>query len=78
MAKVARVDELGRRCRRPGPLVSFIRHAAIPIRLRTESGKFRQLQGFGAARFGRIDRSHLGLTKLLRCRRTEARKTDRS
>jgi hypothetical protein len=52
--------------RRPGLLVSFIRHAAI--RLRTESGKFRQLQGLGAARFGLIDRSVVRCAVLARSR----------
>jgi hypothetical protein len=56
MARVALVEELSRRCRWPRLLVLFIRHAAIPIRLRTKSGKFRGLQRFGAARVGRIDR----------------------
>jgi hypothetical protein len=56
MARVAWVEDLGRLHRRTGLLASFIRHAGIPIRLGTESGKLRRLQRFGAARFGRIDR----------------------
>jgi hypothetical protein len=38
------VEELGRLHQQPRLLKSFIRHTAIPIRLRTESGKFRRLQ----------------------------------
>ena len=37
------VEELGCLHRRPRLLTSFIRLAAIPIHLRTESGKFRRL-----------------------------------
>ena len=38
------VEELGGLHRRPRLLASFFRHAAIAIRLRTESGKFRRPQ----------------------------------
>ena len=50
------VEELlGRLHRPPKLLASFIRHTAIPIRLRTESDTLRRLQYFGAACFGLID-----------------------
>ena len=55
--RAAWAEEPGRLLRRPRQLTSFIRHAAIPIRSRAESGQFRRLQSSGAARFGRIDRS---------------------
>jgi hypothetical protein len=42
--RAALVEELGRLHQRPRLLKSFIRHAAIPIRLRTESSKFRRIQ----------------------------------
>jgi hypothetical protein len=38
------VEELGCLHQRPKLLKSFIRHAAIPIRLQTETGQFRRLQ----------------------------------
>ena len=40
----ALVEELGGLHQRPKLLKSFIRHAAIPIRLQTETGQFRRLQ----------------------------------
>jgi hypothetical protein len=44
MARLALVEELSRLHPRPRLLAFFIRHAAIPIRSRTESGQFRRLK----------------------------------
>ena len=70
----ALVEELlGRLHRPPKLLASFIRHTAIPIRLRTESDTLRRLQYFGVACFGLIDEWHLDFRK--RFARNRDRKT---